>query len=93
MELSKTILGTEIPENTKGIVYLCYFDRKKMTIKVTHEILCDKVMDAMNIYANTPNPESQVVTGGSYVDLIASLIILHDNMKRKEWLERLDESI
>lgn len=88
-----TILGTEVPENTRGIVYLCYFDRESMTIKVVNEILCDTVMRAMNLYANIPNPESQIVTGNTYEELIASLNTLHKNMEDKEWLEELAECI
>jgi hypothetical protein len=92
-QLAKTILGTEIPENTRGIVYLCQFNYDNMSIKVVNEILCDTVMKAMNLYASIPNPESQVVVGRTYADVITSLIVLHDNMKRKEWLEDLAECI
>lgn len=93
MELAKTILGNVIPEDTKGIVYLCHFDRDNMTIKVVNEILCDRIMKAMNLYANIPNPESQIVTAPSYDLLIERLNRLHDNMNKKEWLEELAECI
>jgi hypothetical protein len=87
----KTILGNEIPTFIRGIVYLCNFDGK--SISVFREILCPIPSDALWIYANTPNPPSQLVTGKTYEELCEQLEILHKNMKDEKWLEELANSI
>lgn len=89
----KTISGVEIPKDTKGIVYLCEFDETALTIKVTHEILCDTQFRALDCYANIPNPESQIVMGKTYEELCQNLEKLHKNMKDKEWLKNLAETL
>lgn len=92
-KLSKTILGTIIPPNTKGIVYLCEFTESELVIQVTHEILCDTQFRALDYYANIPNPESQIVMGKTYEELCTNLEMLHKNMKDKEWLKNLAETL
>ena len=88
-----TILKTKIPKNIRGILYLCKFDREKLTIKVEREILCSNAFDALNLYAEIPNPESQLVTSPTYEGLCESLEILHKNMKDKTWLKELSECL
>lgn len=91
----KTILGTEIPETTRGVLYLCHFnflvDPPKFD--VIREILCDEAWRAMELYANIPNPPSQVVTAKTYEQLCERLEELHANMTKKEWLEDLANCI
>jgi hypothetical protein len=87
----KTILGHKIPTFIRGIVYLCNFDGK--SISVFREILCPIASDALWIYANAPNPSSQLVTGKTYEELCEHLEILHKNMKDEKWLEELANSI
>lgn len=93
MKLAKTILGTEIPKSTRGIVYICKLNYIFLHINVIYEILCDDSYNALHYYANIRNPESQLVTGNTYEELITSLNTLHQNMKKKEWLENLIECI
>ena len=88
METIKTLLGTTIPETTRGILYLCHFIDG--TITVTNEVLCDSAGLALNLYAEIPNPESQVVMGKTHEELIANLTILHENMKNEYWLKQLE---
>lgn len=91
MEQIKTKLGTTIPETTRGIVYLCEF--KNMTLIVTNEILCDNAGVALNLYAEIPNPESQLVMGKTYEELISNLELLHKNMINEYWLLTLSEEL
>jgi hypothetical protein len=94
MEELKTKLGTDIPLNIRGIFYLCDFRYgSNPTLTVVNEALFESGFDALNLYANTRNPESQLVTGKSYNDLISNLHILHKNMVNKEWLMDLAECL
>jgi len=91
----KTILGTAIPETTRGVLYLCHFnflvDPPRLT--VMREILCDSASRALELYANIPNPASQVATGRTYEKLCDELELLHSNMTKKEWLNDLARCI
>ena len=91
MQELKTKLGRDIPITTRGIVYLCNFTGNK--IDVVGELLYDSAFQALEAYANIPNPESQLVTGKDYNELISSLHILHKNMEDSKWLTELSECI
>lgn len=91
--MTKTALGKDIPTTTRGILYLCELNRKSKTLTVEREILFDNSLSALNAYANIPNPESQLVTGKTYDELINELNTLHECMKREEWVEDLMECI
>jgi len=93
MKELQTILGTEIPITTRGIVYLCQFDYQKMKLTVCREILCERAGDALNLYANIPNPESQLVMGATFDELIINLHQLHEDIKDKKWLTQLAETL
>ena len=92
-ETMKSILGTEIPERTRGVLYLCKFDPEIPSIKVAAEIFRDNAWEALELYANIPNPESQLVTGRTYEGLIYNLELLHKNMKDPAWLKELSECL
>jgi len=85
----QTITGSDIPINTRGILYLCFYDRDKETIQVVKEMFFETPTSAMMAYANIPNPESQVVIGETYDKLISDLHKLHERMQDKEWLYEL----
>lgn len=89
----QTILGTEIPITTRGVLYLCHYDYKQNTLTVCRELLFDNGFNALEAYANIPNPESQLATGKTFDDLIKELHVLHKNMKDKEWLTYLSEQL
>lgn len=91
----KTILGTEIPETTRGVLYLCHFDflADPYRLDVMREILCDSASTALELYANIPNPPSQLATGKTYKKLCEELELLHSNMTKKEWLDDLANCI
>ena len=89
----KTLLGTEIPKEVRGVLYLCHFNYALLTITVFKEILCIEAWSAIDLYANIPNPESQVATGGTYEVLYKCLEELHKNIKDKKWLKELSEQL
>jgi len=93
MKELQTILGTDIPINTRGIVYLCRFDEASLTLDVTGEIICEKSYDALNLYANIPNPESQLAMGDTFDEFIITLHKLHKDMKNTAWLKELAETL
>lgn len=91
MEVLKTIFGTDIPIETRGIVYLCEYNYQDFSLKVFREILCNSAFEAFELYANIPNPESQIAFGKTFDEFIAELNILHKNMKDKKWLKELSD--
>lgn len=93
MDELKTILGTEIPIETRGILYLCHYDRRYNILTVGKEILFESGGAALTAYANIPNPESQLVTGKTFDELITNLILLHENIKDPKWLNKLAECL
>ena len=85
----KTLLGTTINEDVRGILYICEYDYATKTIKPIKDLLFEEAWVALDRYAETPNPESQLVTGRSYFDLITKLDILHKSMSDPLWQEEL----
>ncbi len=96
MKELQTILKTDIPKSTRGILYLCVLDRRTPKLEVVNEMLFNSAFAALQCYANIPNPESQLVMCNSdegYNELIKELHILHKNMKDLKWLEQLMDCI
>jgi hypothetical protein len=89
----KTILGTEIPENIRGVYYICHYNYLENSITVLNEVLCSFAHMALNLYAEIPNPESQLAMGNSHEQLCEELERLHKNMKDKKWLKELSEQL
>ena len=87
----KTFLGTEIPEETRGIVYLCKYNYKDKTIEVVRSLLFGCAFDALNAYANIPNPESQLAMGKDRAEFEKDLNELHANLRDPKWVEELAE--
>jgi len=89
----KTLSGKDIPESTRGIFYVCKFDYTALTLEVTLEALFDSAFDALNVYANTPNPESQLVTGKTYEELVENVEAFNADIKDPEWLLELSKCL
>jgi hypothetical protein len=87
----KTVLGRTVPENVRGILYLCTLTKDALIVR--EELFFESAFTAINTYANIPNPESQVVTGKTYDELLDNLKILHTRIVNPEWLKMLHESI
>lgn len=92
-DVLKTVLGTDIPLTCRGILYVCEYSREACSLKVTFELLFDSAFEAMMMYSDIPNPESQVATGKDYDGLIADLCKLHTNMVDPKWLKALGDCI
>ena len=82
--------GVYVSESVRGIVYLCSLEEKLI---VNNELLCDSAFEALNLYANIPNPESQLVQGKTHEELVENLLLLHENMEDPEWLEELRDCL
>jgi len=89
----KTKLGAEIPQDIRGIVYFCELDWDKNTLTVRREVLCKSAFEALNLYANIPNPESQMVKGASYQELCDNLERLHKEIDDPVWVDELKEHL
>jgi len=90
-EVLKTKLGTEIPMTTRGILYLCEYKYGTPELIIHDERLYDSAYEALEAYANIPNPESQLVTGNTFNELITDLIQLHEDVENEKWLIELAE--
>ena len=91
MDELKTLLGTDIPIIARGVLYICYYDPYVPSLTVIREIFCSSPYDALELYANIPNPESQVASGNTFDEFIGELHKLHKNMKCKKWLRELGD--
>ena len=89
----KTVLGTVIPKDIKGILYLCRYNYNEKKLNVVNEILCQTAFEALELYANIPNPESQMASGKTHDEFICDLKLLHNKMKDPLWIEKLEECI
>ena len=89
--MNKTLTGKDIPEETRGILYLCKYTGDK--IIVINDLLFTNPSTALIYYAEIPNPESQVVMGGTYQQLITKLEQLHKDMQDPKWLKELGECL
>ena len=87
------LLTNEIPIETRAVLYICKVNPKKLTIEVIQSILFDRILWALEAYANIRNPESQLVTAKSYDELCEKLNALHVNMKSRKWVEELLQCI
>ena len=85
----KTFLDSPIKESTRGILYLCKYCHVSKTILVAREIQFDNPGDALNAYANIPNPESQIAMGRTELQFLDSLTTVHDNLNNPEWVKEL----
>jgi hypothetical protein len=88
-----TILGTEIPINARGILYLCDYSYLPLKLTVFQELIFESAFDALTCYAEIPNPESQLVTGKTFDELIKNLHRLHNDIKDVKWLENLGSQL
>ena len=85
----RDLLGQKINENIRGIVYLCEYDNFKLIpYKALH---FRNAFDAIEAYANTPNPPSQIARGNSKEKFQKEVELLHRNMKNIEWQKELSE--
>ena len=87
----KSKLGVTITKEMRGIVYLCSLYKDQIVVET--EMFFGSAFAALDTYANTRNPPSQLVTAKSYDELCEKLKTLHLNMGNPEWLRQLHEQI
>ena len=80
-----------IPKEARGVLYTCRFDREKNELEPFGYGVFGSIGNALEAYANIPNPESQLVTGKTYEELIVNLKKLHKNMQDPEWVKKLKD--
>ena len=85
----KTFTGQDIPEDARGIVYICLYNHEELTIEVLRSIICSTAGSALDIFANMPNPESQMAMGKTQEEFEKDLTTLHENMEDPEWVKEL----
>ncbi len=90
-KLLRTSDNIDVELETRGILYICHLSNDGIEVK--QSIQFESSFDALNAYANTRNPESQLITGKTYDELIKNMHTLHVMMKKESWLEMLKESI
>lgn len=91
MKELQTALGVNVPLGTRSILYICALSGDKLIVR--KELFFKNRMDGLNTYANIHNPESQLIVGDTYDELIKNMHILHKRMKSPEWIEMLKDSI
>lgn len=84
-----TKMGFETKPETRGILYLCEYDHEFKTIEVVNERQYASTGDALNAYANIPNPESQIATGGTREEFEQDLKKLHTRLDNPQWVREL----
>lgn len=84
-----TFLNEKIKPDTLGILYLCEYNYTPPSIKVVREIQFTSIFEALEAYANIPNPESQMVSGMDQQELFRELESLHKNLNDSEWVKNL----
>lgn len=83
------LLGFDIPPIVRGLVYLCEYANGKLT--PFHSIMCDDAFDAIQLFAEIPNPASQIATGQTQEDFEEELTKLHNHMLDPVWQKQLAE--
>ena len=85
----KTFLGKELPIETRGVLYLCHYDYVLPKLTVVAEVGFLSAFEALEAYANIPNPESQMASGRTQEEFEMELSKLHANMNDPEWVKEL----
>ena len=85
----KTLTGDNILEEVRGILYICEYNYEDSTIKIVRVMGFASAFDALNAYANIPNPESQMASGGTKEEFEKDLKKLHARMNDPEWVKEL----
>ena len=87
----KTFLGQPILPKTRAVLYLCDYNCVERTMKVCIEIQFEKPFEALQAYANVPNPESQMASGKDKAAFEKELIALHANLNDPIWVAEYSE--
>jgi hypothetical protein len=89
----KTIFGTKLNKDVRGVLYLCDYDCETKRIKPFRELIFEDGFDALTCYAEIPNPASQLAKGETFGKFCLELMQLHRNMANDKWNENLAECL
>ena len=89
----KTFLGLPILPKTRAVLYLCDYNHVERTMKVCIEIQFEKPFEALEAYANVPNPESQMASGKDKKTFEKDLIKLHAKLNDPVWVREFADYI
>ena len=84
-----TFLGRPILDDVRAILYLCDYNHTNNTIRVTSELHYYRPFDALEAYANIPNPESMMASGRTKEEFERELMQLHSNLRDEKWVKEL----
>lgn len=88
----KTIFGTEIdPQKVKGVLYLCHYNHNTFRLTPVKELLFESQYEALNAFANIPNPASQLAMETNDKTIEEVLTALHKNMLDEQWQKELSD--
>lgn len=79
--------------DTLGIVVFYEPDYKTNTIKEIGRTITMDIWLALDVYANTPNPASQIITFNTKEEQEEQEALLQKNIVDPEWLSELFECI
>lgn len=87
----KTLMGNDVMPETLGIVYFCEYDANKEVLSVIKEKQFISPFSALDAFANTYCPASQIASGTNRIGFLKELKELHHKMFDNEWLRGLKE--
>lgn len=87
--IMKEMRGYEVPQDTLGVLYICRYNYDTGKIKIVNACFFKSPAEALNTYANYPNPESQVAYGGTREKFAEELQSLHDRLNNPKWVKDL----
>lgn len=93
MKTTTSLLGTPIPEGTRGLLYLCKYNYSDHSLKVVAEKFFLQPFEALESFANIPNPESQLALETKQESFDDAVTRLHDNMGSPEWRKELSNHL
>ena len=85
----KSFTGNELDQSTRGLLYICNYNYVNNTIEVQMTAEFQTPFEALNAYANIPNPESQMASGSTKEEFEQDLQQLHARLSDPEWVKEL----
>lgn len=83
----KDLLGVNISENMRGIIYFCDFNYVNNTVKILLALKMSSVAVAIDFYDDLGQSSYQLAVGDTYEELCDSLTALHRNLKNPRWIQ------
>lgn len=87
----ETLLGEEIKDSTLGVFYICDYDYKSFKLTPLKSFQFNTWKEALDAYASTPNPPSQVAWGRDREEFEHELKHLHKMMLSEGYQKKLVE--